>query len=89
MAIEKITIQYVTIGQHHVNLAEVKKFDELDLREPCEEQWGEPVEDLVEIPLFKKELSKTCNIGSTLTRQLWDNLIQFLWEYRDVFAWLH
>ena len=89
MVVEKLTIQYVTVGQHRVNLVEVRKFDELDPREPCEEQRGEPIKDLVEIPLFEEVPSKTCKIGSALIGQLQDSLIQFLQEYRDVFTWSH
>ena len=55
------------VGSHRVNLAQVRKFDDLDPREPSEEQREEPIKDLVEVPLFEEKPSKTCKIGSTLT----------------------
>ena len=40
------------VGLHRVNLAEVKKLDELNPRKPSKEQCGELIEDLVEVLLF-------------------------------------
>ncbi|KAL5542749.1 hypothetical protein UlMin_010459 [Ulmus minor] len=54
------------IGTIEVKINEVKKFDELDPREPIVEQHGEPVEELTE-----------------------EDLITFLREHRDIFAWSH
>ena len=65
--IEKLMISYIMVGQHRVNLAKVRKFDELYLREDKEEQCGEPVEDLVEVTLFEEDLTKTYKIGSIVT----------------------
>ncbi|KAL5551786.1 hypothetical protein UlMin_001962 [Ulmus minor] len=48
-----------------------------------------PVEELEEIPLFEDDLTKTCKIGSSLTGQLCTDLINFLRDHRDVFAWSH
>ncbi|KAL5540936.1 hypothetical protein UlMin_044912 [Ulmus minor] len=48
-----------------------------------------PVEELEEIPLFEDDLTKTCKIGSSLTGQLRTDLINFLRDHRDVFAWSH
>ena len=67
----KLTIPDVMLGLHRVNLVEMRRFDELDPREPNEEL----VEDLVKIPLFEKELSKTCKISLTLTGWLREDLI--------------
>ena len=53
------------------------------------EQHGELMEELVEIPLFEDDPSKTCKIGSSLTRQLRTDLIDFLCDHRDVFASSH
>ena len=75
------------VGSHYVNLAEFWRLDKLD-REPSEEQYGEPIEDLVEVLLYEKELRKTYKMGSALTGQLREELIQFLCEHQDVFSWL-
>ena len=53
------------------------------------EQHGEPMEELVEIPLFEDDPSKTCKIGSSLTGQLHTDLINFLFDHHDIFAWSH
>ncbi|KAL5565429.1 hypothetical protein UlMin_028593 [Ulmus minor] len=79
----------IMIGNIEVKLNQVRKFDELDPREPTMEQHGEPVEELEEIPLFEDDLTKTCKIGSSLTGQLRTDLINFLRDHRDVFAWSH
>ena len=51
------------------------------------EQHEEPTEELVEIPLFEDDPSKACKIGSSSTGQLRTNLINFLRDHRDAFAW--
>ncbi|KAL5566135.1 hypothetical protein UlMin_029299 [Ulmus minor] len=43
----------------------------------------------IKIPLFDDEPGKTCKIGSALTGQFKEDLIIFLREHRDVFAWSH
>ena len=40
------------IGMIEVKIDEVKKFNELNPREPVAEQHGEPVEELTEVSLF-------------------------------------
>ncbi|KAL5576345.1 hypothetical protein UlMin_018044 [Ulmus minor] len=82
-------INSIMIGTIEVKIDEVKKFDELDPREPVAEQHGEPVEELTEVLLFDDEPEKTCKIGSALTGQFKEDLIIFLREHRDVFAWSH
>ena len=57
------------MGTIEVKIDEVKKFDELDPREPVAEQHGESVKELTEVPLFDDEPGKTCNIGSALAGQ--------------------
>ena len=42
-----------------MNLAKIKKCDELDPREAGEEQRGKQVEDLFKVPLFADELTST------------------------------
>ncbi|KAL5577222.1 hypothetical protein UlMin_018921 [Ulmus minor] len=79
----------IMIRNIEVKLNKVQKFDEIDPRELAMEQHGEPVEELEEVPLFKDDLSKTCKIGSALTGQLRTDLINFLRDHRDVFAWSH
>ena len=37
---EKLTIPYVMVGRHRVNIVEVKNLDELDPRQASEEQRG-------------------------------------------------
>ncbi|KAL5578188.1 hypothetical protein UlMin_019887 [Ulmus minor] len=80
-------VNSIMIGTIEVKIDEVKKFDELDPREPIAEQHGEPVEELTEVPFFDDEPRKTCKIGSALTGQFKEDLITFLREHRDVFAW--
>ncbi|KAL5545054.1 hypothetical protein UlMin_008838 [Ulmus minor] len=82
-------VNSIMIGTIEVKIDEVKKFDELDPREPVAEQHGEPIEELTEVPLFDDEPEKTCKIGSALTGQFKEDLIIFLREHRDVFAWSH
>ena len=53
-----------------MKIDEVKKFDELEPREPVAKQHGEPVEELTEVPFFDDEPGKTCKIGSALTGNL-------------------
>ena len=72
-----------------MKIEEVKKFDELDPREPIAEQHREPVEELTEVPLFDDELGKTCKIGSALIGKFKEDLITFLREHHDVFVWSH
>ena len=69
-----------------MNLVEVRKFDELDPRKAKEEQLGEPVKDLVEVPLFEEESSKTCKIGSTFIKKRKEDLIYFMCQHKDVFT---
>ncbi|KAL5546086.1 hypothetical protein UlMin_005773 [Ulmus minor] len=82
-------VNSIMIGTIEVKIDEVKKFDELDPREPVAEQHGEPVEELTEVPLFDDEPEKTCKIGSALTGKFKEDLVTFLREHRDVFAWSH
>ncbi|KAL5579969.1 hypothetical protein UlMin_012411 [Ulmus minor] len=79
----------IMIGNIEVKRNEVRKFDEIDPREPAMEQHREPMEELEEVPLFEDDLSKTCKIGSSLTGQLRTDLINFLRDHRDIFAWSH
>ena len=60
-------VNSIMIGTIEVKIDKVKKFDELDPREPVAEHHREPVEELTEIPIFDDELEKNCKIGTTLT----------------------
>ena len=77
----------IMIGNIKVKIDKVRKFDELDPREPTMEQHGEPMEELVEIPLFEDDPSKTCKIGLSLIGQLRTELIDFLRDHCNVFPW--
>lgn len=52
----------IMIENIEVKMNEVRKFNELDPREPAMEQHGEPMEEPVEIPLFEDDPSKTNKI---------------------------
>lgn len=79
----------IMIGSIEVKINEVRNFNELNPREPAMEQHGEPAEELVEVPLFEDDPSKIYKIRSSLTRKLRTNLINFLCDHHDVFAWSH
>ena len=79
----------IVIGSIEFKLNKVCKFHKLDHREPTTERHGEPVEQLVEVLLFEDGPSKICKICSTLIGQLRTNLINFLYDNHDVFAWSH
>ena len=49
-----------------VKIDEVKKFDELDPREPIVEQHREPVEELTEVPLLMMSQKKLARLGQHL-----------------------
>lgn len=76
----------IMIRSIEAKINEVRKFDEIDPREPTMEQHRELVEELIDIPLFEDDHSKTYKIGSSLTGQLRINLINFLCDHRDIFA---
>lgn len=48
---------------------------------------GEPVEELIELPMDGSK--RTLKIGSQLSQPVRENLIRFLKENLDVFAWMH
>ena len=58
------------IGTIEVKIDEVKKFDELDPREPVAEQHREPIEELTEVPLFNNEPKKLARLGQHLLGNL-------------------
>ena len=62
---------------------------ELDPRERDKEKRGELVEELESIKLDDQHPEHTVQVGSQLPGCLQDQLITFLREHRDVFAWSH
>ena len=50
---------------------------------------GELFEVLEEAVVFEDNPSKTVKVGSALKGDLRANLVNFLIEYQDVFAWIH
>ncbi|KAL5571713.1 hypothetical protein UlMin_021310 [Ulmus minor] len=49
----------------------------------------EPTASSLSVPLFDDEPEKTCKIGSALTGKFKEDLVTFLREHRDDFAWSH
>ena len=62
---------------------------ELDPREREKEKMSGPVEELESINLDDQHPKRTIQIGSHLPGCLRDELISFLREHKDVFAWSH
>nr|XP_017250801.1 PREDICTED: uncharacterized protein LOC108221433 [Daucus carota subsp. sativus] len=69
------------------NNAETKIEEDLDVREEEEERKGKPAEDLVPIPLYTEEPEKVTYVGTLLQEELKQELVRFLRNNRDVFAW--
>ncbi|XP_074378239.1 uncharacterized protein LOC141719766 [Apium graveolens] len=59
----------------------------MDIRE-SDVRRGKPTEDLVLIPSDSMDLDTTTCIGASLGKLLKDQLIKFLQENNDVFAWI-
>ena len=62
--------------------------DGLDTRDDLAEERGEPIEDLVLIPLNDGNEEHVVKIGSNLGEEVWTQLIKFLQKNMDVFAWI-
>ena len=62
---------------------------ELDPREKEKEKRGGLAEELESIKLDDQHPKCTVHIGSQLPRSLRDQLINFLKEHKDIFAWFH
>ena len=60
---------------------------EMDPRE--KEKRGGPVEELESIKLDDQHPKRAVQIGSQLLGCLWDQLVSFLKEHKEVFAWSH
>ncbi|XP_063948020.1 uncharacterized protein LOC135152114 [Daucus carota subsp. sativus] len=65
---------------------QVLPIEDLDVREE-EERRGKPAEDLIPIPLYTEELEKVTYVGALLQEDLKQELVRFLRNNRDVFAW--
>ena len=61
--------------------------DGLDTRDDLTEERGEPIEDLVSIPLNDRNEEHVVKIGSNLREEVRTQLINFLQKNVDVFAW--
>ena len=66
---------------------EVMPAEALDVRTELQQQRIEPDEDLIKIPLDESEPSKTVQIGALLTSASKEELIRFLKDNADLFAW--
>ena len=62
---------------------------ELDPRERGREKREGPIKELESIKLDDQHPERAIQVGSQLPRCLWDQLVNFLKEHKDVFAWSH
>jgi hypothetical protein len=67
---------------------EVSVIESLDPRVETHER-GQPMEDLISVPLDEADESKVVRIRLSLMSPLKDKLIALLRQYVDVFAWSH
>ncbi|XP_028102128.1 uncharacterized protein LOC114301364 [Camellia sinensis] len=79
---------YVT-SLNEVKMKEAMIIKGLDVRDEEELVRGEPVEELVEVPIDLSDSAKTARICSQLSSQAKADLIALLAEHSDVFAWTH
>ena len=63
--------------------------DTIDPRSPNEEGTTGPIEDLVDLPMNDKELSKVLKLGRSLSEDLHKVILEFLKQNLDIFAWAH
>ena len=76
-------------GKHHLSFAPSSIFHtlgELDPREKETEKRGGPVEELESIKLDEQHPEHVVQIRSQLPGSLWDQLVDFLKEHKDVFT---
>lgn len=59
----------------------------LDTHDEFTEERGEPIEDLLTIPLHDSNPHHAVHIGSRLEEPLKWQLINFLWKNANVFVW--
>ena len=83
------------LARHCYNIALQRKgqsdpcpIDGLDTRDDLAEEWGEPIEDLVSIPLNDENEEHVVKIDSNLREEVRTQLINFLQKNVDVFAWV-
>ncbi|XP_063942647.1 uncharacterized protein LOC135150314 [Daucus carota subsp. sativus] len=65
---------------------QVLPIEDLDVRGE-EERRGKPAEDLIPIPLYTEEPEKVTYVGALLQEDLKQEVVKFLRNNRDVFAW--
>ncbi|XP_077228555.1 uncharacterized protein LOC143861525 [Tasmannia lanceolata] len=70
------------------NASETLPIELLDLRDEAQIVVNEPAEDLLSIPLYQDDSGKAVQIGSSLGEDAHQELIQFLRDNADVFAWV-
>ncbi|XP_031256679.1 uncharacterized protein LOC116114684 [Pistacia vera] len=63
--------------------------DIIDPRIHKEEPAVRPTEELLRISASEEDLTRVLKIGNNLTREMADNLVEFLKWNLDVFAWVH
>ena len=63
--------------------------DTIDPRSPNEEAITRPIEDLVDLSLDDKELSKVLKLGKNLSDEPREAISAFLKQNLDMFAWTH
>ena len=61
----------------------------IDPRPQEEESTTGPIEELVEVQVDPKGSSRVVKIGKCLSRELAEQLVEFLKKNQDVFAWAH
>ena len=83
------------LARHCYNIALQRKgqsdpylVDGLDTRNNLAEEWGEPIEDLVSIPLNDGNEEYVVKIGSNLEDDVRTQLINFLQKNMDIFVWV-
>ena len=83
------------LARHCYNIAlqrnsqsDPRPVDGLDTRDDLAEERGEPIEDLVSIPLNDGNEEHVVKIGSNLREEVQTQLINFLQKNVDIFAWV-
>ncbi|XP_074356505.1 uncharacterized protein LOC141696234 [Apium graveolens] len=83
---ERICIHAFPSSYHSVIKGQVLPIKDLDIHENDEKR-GKPAEDLIPVPPVLEDPEKVTFIGVSLEEPLRGNLVGFLQENNDVFAW--
>ncbi|KAK8928780.1 hypothetical protein KSP39_PZI017671 [Platanthera zijinensis] len=73
--------------QAHPTRPTTLNIDDFDLRDEAVLQRGAPIEGLIEVPLSPTKPNRTVQLGSLLLQQEREELADYLWENKDIFAW--